>query len=54
MGPRHSREEILDAAVATAFADGLHRLTDARVAARIRSLEIVADARAALGTAEAA
>lgn len=32
MGPRHSREEILEAAVATAFADGLHRLTYGRVA----------------------
>jgi len=35
MGPRHSREEILDAAVATAFAEGLHRLTYARVATRL-------------------
>ena len=35
MGPRHSREEILDAAVTTASADGLHRLTFGRVAARV-------------------
>ena len=35
MGPRHSREEILDAALATAFAEGLHRLTYGRVAARV-------------------
>lgn len=35
MGPRHSREEILDAAVATAFAEGLHRLTYGRVATRL-------------------
>jgi AcrR family transcriptional regulator len=35
VGPRHSREEILDAAVATAFAEGLHRLTFGRVAARL-------------------
>jgi len=37
MGPRHSREEILEAAVATAFADGLHRLTFGRVATRLRT-----------------
>jgi AcrR family transcriptional regulator len=35
MGPRHSREEILEAAMGTAFADGLHRLTYGRVAQRL-------------------
>ncbi|MBM3658774.1 MAG: TetR/AcrR family transcriptional regulator [Actinobacteria bacterium] len=35
MGPRHTRDEILEAAVATAFADGLHRLTYGRVARRL-------------------
>lgn len=35
MGPRHTREEILEAAVQTAQADGLHRLTFGRVAERL-------------------
>lgn len=35
MGPRLSREEILESAVATAFAEGLHRLTYGRVAQRV-------------------
>lgn len=35
MGHKHTREEILDGAVAVAFADGLSRLSFGRVAARL-------------------
>lgn len=35
MGPRHSREEILAAALDTAFAEGLSQLTFGRVAKRL-------------------
>lgn len=35
MGHKHSRNEILDGAVAVAFADGLSKLTFGRVAARL-------------------
>ena len=35
MGHKHTREEILDGAVAVAFADGLSRLTFGRVASRL-------------------
>lgn len=35
MGPRHSKQEILDAALAAAFDDGLSRLTFGRLAKRL-------------------
>lgn len=35
MGPKHTRDDILAGALATAFADGLSRLTFGRVASRL-------------------